>query len=341
MSPLVSVLMPVYNAEKYLSESIDSILVQTYKNFELIIIDDGSTDRSASIVENFVLKDSRIKFVKNEKNLKLIKTLNIGLSLAKGDFIARMDADDIATPDRIELQINEIIQDDNISLVASSALEIDSSSKEHGVIGQFFSNKIINELFVFGNQLNHSTVLIRKSKLKDLRYDLNFPHAEDFHLWVELSRRGSIVVLKKPLVKYRIHSDSVSSLYQNEQVNSAVKSLKYLLQLKDYDFFSEFFLMWILTQGRNAAVVRDWGSEFNKFAILINRLGIEREFTYWLFSVCFKSKNNKTKLFSEFLRRLFNINNAFYFFENFKIYLVRKLIKHFVYVINLFMKILK
>ena len=102
-NPLVSILMPVYNSEKYLREAIKSILNQTFTNFELIIINDGSTDNSLKIIKSF--KDNRIKIIKNKGNLGLIKTLNKGIDLAQGKYIARMDADDIAMPKRLEKQI--------------------------------------------------------------------------------------------------------------------------------------------------------------------------------------------------------------------------------------------
>lgn len=103
-NPLISVLMPAYNAEKYIKEAIESILNQTFSNFEFIIIDDGSIDATEEIIKSF--KDSRIVYIKNEKNLGLIKTLNKGISIARGEFIARMDSDDISMPQRFELQLD-------------------------------------------------------------------------------------------------------------------------------------------------------------------------------------------------------------------------------------------
>ena len=102
--PLVSVLMAVYNGEKYLLEAIESILNQTYTNFEFLIINDGSTDSTEEIILSY--SDQRIRYIKNEQNLKLIASLNKGLDLAKGKYIARMDADDISLPDRLEKQVN-------------------------------------------------------------------------------------------------------------------------------------------------------------------------------------------------------------------------------------------
>ena len=104
-APMVSVLMAVYNAEKYLTEAVESILVQTFADFEFLIIDDGSVDGSAAILEDYAESDERVKVIHNSENLGLTKSLNIGLKLTQGKFIARIDADDVAVPERFEKQI--------------------------------------------------------------------------------------------------------------------------------------------------------------------------------------------------------------------------------------------
>ena len=113
---MISVILPAYNAEKFLREAIDSILGQTYKNFELIVLNDGSTDRTEDII--LAYDDPRIRYVKNEKNLKLIKTLNKGIDLAKGEYIARMDADDISLPRRFEIEVNYLQEHSDIDVVS-------------------------------------------------------------------------------------------------------------------------------------------------------------------------------------------------------------------------------
>lgn len=113
---LVSVILPAYNAERFLKESIDSILAQTYRNFELIVLNDGSTDRTEEIVLSY--SDPRIRYVKNEQNLKLIKTLNKGIDLAKGEYIARMDADDVSLPTRFEEEVYKFEEDPTLGIVS-------------------------------------------------------------------------------------------------------------------------------------------------------------------------------------------------------------------------------
>ena len=115
-TPLVSIILPCYNAQLFLNKAIDSILKQTYNNFELICIDDCSTDKTAEILKYYESLDSRIKVYTNKKNLKIAETLNIGLQHAKGKYIARMDADDISIPNRIELQVSFLEKDDSIGI---------------------------------------------------------------------------------------------------------------------------------------------------------------------------------------------------------------------------------
>ena len=125
MSKLVSVIIPVYNVEKYVDEAITSIINQTYENIELIVIDDGSSDRTYDICRFLASKDPRVKLFKNERNLKIVKTLNYGLSLAKGSYIARMDGDDISEPDRIEKKVRFLEKNLEIDLVGCSLKSID------------------------------------------------------------------------------------------------------------------------------------------------------------------------------------------------------------------------
>ena len=125
--PLISVILPAYNAERFLEEAIDSILAQTYKNFELIVLNDGSTDRTEEIILSY--NDPRIRYIKNESNLKLIKTLNKGIALARGKYIARMDADDISLPTRFEKEIEFMEIHPDIGVCSSKVIHLFSNRK--------------------------------------------------------------------------------------------------------------------------------------------------------------------------------------------------------------------
>jgi glycosyltransferase involved in cell wall biosynthesis len=128
--PKVSVLMPNYNCEKYIAEAIESILDQSFTDFEFIIIDDCSTDGSWKIIQEYAEKDARINAMKNEENLKICKTLNRGIEIAKGEYIARMDSDDIAKPEWLEKVFQEIVSDSNIGICGANFDVIDSKGKK-------------------------------------------------------------------------------------------------------------------------------------------------------------------------------------------------------------------
>ena len=130
VNPIVTVLMSVYNGERYLNEAIDSILAQTFTDFEFLIIDDASTDSTPKILHSY--DDPRIRIVTNEENLGLTKSLNKGLALAQGEYIARMDADDISLPERLMMQLNFLIDNKTVPLVGSGAIMIDEDGKSIG-----------------------------------------------------------------------------------------------------------------------------------------------------------------------------------------------------------------
>ena len=153
--PLVTVLMAVYNGEKYLREAIESILDQTYTNFEFLIINDGSSDRTEEIILSY--NDKRIRYIKNEQNLKLIASLNKGLDLAKGEFIARMDADDISLPERLEKQINFLEKHPEIGLLGSWVRTLGLTNNRNIIFKQ--GHNTIRIQLLFNNFFHHPSVV--------------------------------------------------------------------------------------------------------------------------------------------------------------------------------------
>jgi len=207
--PKISVILPVYNAEKFVSESIKSILNQTFSDFELIILDDGSTDNSLQIIQSF--KDSRIKIHCNNENLKLIATLNIGLKLAQGEYIARMDADDICDETRFEKQINYLDQNPDVVLLGTNYSIIENNN--------FTSNLACNndEIYIrlyFENPICHPSVIIRNHVIRDnnLTYNSNLIHIEDWGFWMSIRKFGKLNNLKEPLLKYRISEQNITTV---------------------------------------------------------------------------------------------------------------------------------
>jgi glycosyltransferase involved in cell wall biosynthesis len=217
-SPLVSVLMPVYNGDKYLREAIESILNQTFTDFEFLIINDGSTDDTENIILSYT--DARIRYIKNEENLKLIATLNKGLDLAQGKYIARMDADDISICNRLEVQFNFMESNPQIGLLGTNILDFQNSIENYREIRYKTKHDEIKFKLFFDTHFPHPSAFIRKNILneKKLRFNPDSIHAEDFELWNKLVAHTKLHILPEFLVAKRSHSDQISLLHRQFQL---------------------------------------------------------------------------------------------------------------------------
>jgi glycosyltransferase involved in cell wall biosynthesis len=216
MNPDTSVVMSVYNGEKYLGQAINSILNQTYSNFEFIIINDGSTDRTKEILESYT--DSRIKII-HQKNMGLIGSLNRGLSLSKGKYIARQDADDAAFEHRFEEQIRFLENSPETVLVGSSCSQINEEGEEIGIVHYPTTDTEIRWKLLFKNPFWHPTIMIRADILRreGLQYDDRALYVEDYDLWSRTTQYGKCANIKMPLIQYRIHSKQITRQYREEQ----------------------------------------------------------------------------------------------------------------------------
>lgn len=231
---LISVLMPVYNGSDFLNEAIDSILNQTYSNFELIIIDDGSNDKSIDIIRSY--KDQRIKLYQNENNKGLIYTLNKGLSLANGKYIARMDADDICLPNRLEVQINFLESNPEIAILGGSFIYLNTNFEKHFPL----SDEKIRVLLLERTSFAHPCVVLRKSAIeeKKLSYDERYNFAEDYHLWTMASITNlKMANLDDVLIYYRQHTNQISSAKFEQQ-----KEITDKIRLEYWSYFFEKYL---------------------------------------------------------------------------------------------------
>jgi glycosyltransferase involved in cell wall biosynthesis len=226
--PIITVLLPVYNAALYLKEAIRSILNQTFTDFELLIINDGSTDKSAEIIKTF--KDNRIKIIQNDVNIGLIQTLNKGIKLARGKYLARMDADDIAMPKRLEKQVFFLENNPQFALVGSQANIIYNERKTSRKYNMETKSQLIPLLSFFFCPFLHPSVLIKKSVLNEFQYDNNFTIAEDYHLWIRILNKYPCANLKESLLYYREHSNNISNLRKKDKLDSIKKI--YHLNLK-------------------------------------------------------------------------------------------------------------
>lgn len=202
----LTVLMSVCNGERYVSEAITSILNQTFSGFEFIIIDDGSTDRTPEILRSN--DDPRIRVIRNDRNIGLTKSLNIGLEHARGELIARMDADDVSLPERLEKQMRFMESHPGFALVGSSAELIDENHRQIGkrCVKQYpgYSDLLLS------NQFIHGSVLMRKTVLDEVgKYDEDIRYAQDYDLWLRISKDHKMVNLPGCLYRLRLHKDAI------------------------------------------------------------------------------------------------------------------------------------
>lgn len=220
--PVVTILMAVYNGEKYLKEAIESILNQTFTDFEFLIINDGSTDSSEKIINSY--KDQRIRLINNNKNLGLATSLNIGIDLSKGKYIARMDADDISLPKRLEIQVRFMDKHTKIG-IAGSWVKI-FGEKIKNLIKTYPSNtENIKAVLLFKNAISHPTVIIRKVMFDkyNLKYNENLNSSQDYELWTKAIKYFPIVNIKQVLLLYRIHNDGITQKKKSEQQKNSIK----------------------------------------------------------------------------------------------------------------------
>ncbi len=211
----LSVVMPVYNGEKYLKEAVYSILNQTFKDFELIVVNDGSIDQTAEILKSF--KDKRLVVVENSTNIGIARSLNKGLEIARGEYIARCDADDINAPERFEKQVRFLEENKEHVLVGSNCILIDEETREIGTLKTPETDRQIRTMIIVRNPVIHSSVMYRARLVKKTKgYRSLFNGAEDYDLWFRLLRYGKFHSLQENLIKRRIHNKAVTrrtSLY--------------------------------------------------------------------------------------------------------------------------------
>lgn len=217
--PEISVILPVYNSAEYLPAAIESVLNQDFGDFEFIIINDGSTDKSEEIIHSF--KDKRIICLKNEKNIGLIKTLNRGIDAARGKYIARMDADDACLPDRFSNQYRYMEAHPETGVLGTAYFLWNNSTLKRTHV--FTNNSELRTLLMFNSCFCHPSVMIRKSCLinADSSYNENELHVEDYGLWMRLSSHTQLANLDVPLLQYRHHAGQVSLVKNEEQKKNA------------------------------------------------------------------------------------------------------------------------
>jgi glycosyltransferase involved in cell wall biosynthesis len=207
-APAVTVLMPVFNGARYLRESLASVLAQMFTDFELLVIDDGSTDESPTILASY--PDPRMRVLRNEHNIGLVATLNRGLSEARGEWIARQDADDLSAPGRLAAQMAFVRGNPTVPLVGSDAWLIDKDGRGNGRWRTGGHADLVAWDLCFRAPFAHGSALFRRSIIFDRLggyHDLRA--CEDLDLWSRVAREFPIVTMREPLVKYRLHEASI------------------------------------------------------------------------------------------------------------------------------------
>lgn len=238
--PILSIVMPVYNAEPFIRESVSSILLQTFRDYELIVVDDGCTDSSMDIVSSF--KDSRIRILKNEKNSGIVFSRNRGLAEAQGSFVAQFDADDIAIPDKFEKQIKFLQDNTQFGMIGSWAILINEK-------GEAMENKWkinappgrIPAILLFRNYFVQSAVVVRKEALPKSFYSSGYDLVEDYKMWFDISRANKVWNFPEYLVRYRVHSKSSSTIAEEKIHMLEMKVFRHIYESLGFVLAEEHF----------------------------------------------------------------------------------------------------
>lgn len=264
-NPLISVIMSVYNSKEYLNEAIESVLFQTYSNFEFLICDDFSTDNSLDIIESYAKKDNRIKVFRNNENKGLPSNLNHLIRYSTGDFIARMDADDICLKNRFEIQINFFLNNSEIDVLGSFTEEFDSLGnvkiKKYPI-----SKKEVFKKISCISPVSHPTVVFRKTVFENLEYNHILKRGQDIDLWFKVLERGMIISnVSQVLLKFRL----------GDNFKKRRNLSKNLLEFKIYfkgTFRLKGFSIWLL-----CPIIRLFGVVFFKFLMIDpNKLNVRK-----------------------------------------------------------------
>ena len=240
--PAISVIMSAYNSERYITQAIESILNQTFKDFEFIIINDASTDKTLNIIKKYAKKDKRIKIINKKTNSGAADSRNKGLKISKGEYIAIMDADDISLPERFKIQYNYLEDNPKIFLVGGSYELIDSKGNKLNEVITSLNPQEVAELLPKKNIIHNPTVMLRNIGVP--RYRIKFEQGEDYDLWLRFLTEGKkLSVLLNIIIKYRFHPNSYTTLSNKKQTLFVEKARQFYFErvkrgLDHYNFFN-------------------------------------------------------------------------------------------------------
>lgn len=277
--PLISVILPVYNVASYIQECIDSLLNQTIQDFELIIIDDASTDNTLNIIRNF--NDPRIKIIEKKRNLGLIHSLNLGVENAKGEYVARMDGDDISTLDRFQKQY-EVLKNNKEIDVCGCWLQQFGKKNETIKHAKYHEEILVNMLS--SCSMSMCSVMCRKEVFKNYRFNDNKIHVEDYDFWSRVAWTIKFYNIQEVLYFYRMHEAQVSTRHKKKQMVADIPIKLFLFKKLGYNTinYSDELISRVLL--------------LDKY-ISINDLNL---FLKWLKELAMLNKKNKVYLNTEF-----------------------------------------
>ena len=273
--PLISVILPVYNVEKYILEAINSILNQTIKDFELLVIDDCSIDNTVSIIENII--DDRIILVKKESNKGLIDSLNLGFKMAKGKYISRMDGDDISVPERFEKQVKVLVNNPNIDACGSWMKSF--GSKSDRVLKYKEYHQQILPQFLISNPMSMGSIMLVKESFKKFKFDKTKVHVEDFDFWARSAFVCVFYNIQEVLYYYRTHDNQVSTKYKLLQLQGDMPIMLSMFHKIEYDRsrFTDEFVKKVLFS-KESLILEEYQKFFSWMKELINRNRIKENF---------------------------------------------------------------
>lgn len=245
--PKVSINIVTYNRKKYLPEAIESVLIQSFPDWELIIVDDGSADETSVIVSEYASQEPRIKYIQNERNLGISRSRNIALNASSGQYVAVLDSDDAwADNDKLKKQIGFLDNNNGYVLAGGDVIFIDETGKKLKTVRNPKSDKAIRQHILLRNPFIHSTIIMRRNSAQQCGgYDENISVGEDYDLWLKLGRVGKMHNFPDIFAKYRFHS--VGATWSN-RLFSAREHLKVILEYKKV--YPNFLWAWLKARAR-------------------------------------------------------------------------------------------
>lgn len=301
----LSIIMPVFNAELFVAEAIQSVLNQTFKNLELIVINDGSNDNSKSVIQSF--NDPRIKYFENPRNSGIVFSRNLGLKLAQGNYIGMLDADDIAHPKKFEKQIAFLHQNKDYGLIGSWVRFIDKNSEKlPGGWKLKAEPEMIPAIMLFKNYFLQSSVLYRRECISNYSFKKDYNIGEDYIIWFEILKKWKGWNLQQYLVDYRVHDGSITKRFKEEKLIREYGIFKLMLSALTIEPSDEELKMHIMIHDNKQIVnfntllsIEKWLLKLidhnNKSDVYDRKIFTKVVFNRWI-KVCYKSSGLHFKM---------------------------------------------